>query len=266
MPMHRIAILSARRSGAEAVLRLLAPAAGARSVGAQPFHWDRAWGAVSREFHQGEPQRARALLDECLQAGALFRHCYDAESWDFNQMLLDALAQAGYRLLVVERAPTVEHFFSIIVAEVHDCRDAAAVAGLRERLRAGEDVAPLGVEDVRQRVFGQWQTHHWFQRVSAACALPRLVCRHEHLFLRGVAGLAAVDEMFAFAGLGPRDATIDDASLLRFLWAGQHYTAGLAAYSPTLRALRAEIANELTRLQAQQPQQAQPAGTADVGA
>jgi hypothetical protein len=264
--MHRIAILSTRRSGAEAVLRLLAPAAGACSVGSQPFHWDRPWGAVSRKFHEGEPQEARALLDDCLQAGALFRHCYDAESWDFNQMLLDALARARYRLLVVERAPTVEHLFSILVAEGHDCRDAAAVARLRERLRAGEDVAPLDIDDVRRRVFAQWQTHHWFQRVAAACVSPRLVCQHERLFLRGVAGLAAVDEMFAFAGLGPRDAAIDDASLLRFLWAGQQYTAGLAAYSPTLRALRDEIQAELTRLQAQQPPQVQPVGAADVGA
>jgi hypothetical protein len=51
MPLHRLAILSARRTGAEAVLRLLEPAAAGRTVGAQPFHWDSAWGPVSREFH-----------------------------------------------------------------------------------------------------------------------------------------------------------------------------------------------------------------------
>lgn len=263
MPLHRIAILSARRTGAEAVLRLLEPAAAGLSVGGQPFHWDHPWGSVSREFHEGSPERARELLDDRLRAGALFRHCHDAESWDFNQMLLDALARAGYRLLVIERALSVEHLFSVIVSEFHDCRDAAAVARLRARLQAGEDVEALSAEEVRQRVFGQWQTHHWFQRALAACSAPRLLCRHEELFLRGVAGLAAVDEMFAFAGLAPRNALVDDASLLRFLWAGQHYTAGLAAYSPALRALRAVIETELARLR--QERQAQPAGDADAG-
>ena len=169
----------------------------------------------------------------------------------------------GVSLLVIERALSVEHLFSVIVSEFHDCRDAAAVARLRARLQAGEDVEALSAEEVRQRVFGQWQTHHWFQRALAACSAPRLLCRHEELFLRGVAGLAAVDEMFAFAGLAPRNALVDDASLLRFLWAGQHYTAGLVAYSPALRALRAVIETELARLR--QERQAQPAGDADAG-
>jgi hypothetical protein len=261
--MHRIAILSARRSGADAVFRLLSPAAGGSPAGVRPFHWDNAWGEVSREFHGGSAARARALLDERLATGALFWHCYDEESWDFDQMLLDALGGAGCRLLVIERAPSVEHLLSIIVAEAHDCRDAAAVARLRERLQAGEDVAALPAGEVRQRVHGQWQSHRWFGRALAACAAPRLVCRFERLFQRGVAGLALVDEMFAFAGLGSREAVIDDASLLRFLWAGQHYTAGLAAYSPALRALRQEIAAELARLQ-EQP--AVPADSADVHA
>jgi hypothetical protein len=263
MTAHRLAILSARRSGADAVLRLLGPAIGGPSVGAQPFHWDNAWGEVSREFHQGSPERARALLDEALAAGALFRHCYDAESWDFNQMLLDALAKAGYRLLLVERAPSAEHLFSIIVAEGHDCSDAAAVARLRERLQAGEEVAPLPADELRRRVDRQWQTHEWFRRAVGACAAPLMVCRYERLFLRGVAGLAVVDEVFAFAGLGPRDAVIDDASLLRFLWAGQHYTAGLAAWSPALLALRRGIEAELASLQAQPTT---PAQAVDAGA
>ncbi|MGM9487219.1 hypothetical protein [Ideonella sp. YS5] len=263
MPAHRLAILSARRSGADAVLRLLGPALGGPTVGAQPFHWDNAWGEVSREFHQGSPERARGLLDEALGAGALFRHCYDAESWDFNQMLLDALAQAGYHVLFVERAPSVEHLFSIIVADAHDCSDAAAVVRLRERLQAGEELATPSAQELRQRIDQQWQTHQWFERAVGACAASVLVCRYERLFLRGVAGLAAVDEMFAFAGLGPREAAIDDASLLRFLWSGQHYTAGLAAWSPALLDLRRGIESELARLQAQQPA---PAEAADARA
>jgi hypothetical protein len=262
-PVHRLAILSARRSGADAVLRLLAPAMGGLTVGPQPFHWDKAWGAVSREFHQGTPERARTLLDEALATGALFRHCYDAESWDFNQMLLDALAKAGYRVLVIERSPDVEHLFSIIVADRHDCSDAAAVARLRERLQAGEEVAAIPAQEVRQRVLQQWQTHQWFERALGACTATVLVCRHERLFLRGVAGLAAVDGIFAFAGLGPRNAAIDDASLLRFLWAGQHYTAGLAAWSPALLALRRQIEIELAPLRLQQET---PTAASDVGA
>jgi hypothetical protein len=108
-------------------------------------------------------------------------------------------------------------------------------------------------------VFEQWQTHQWFRSALAACSAPRLACPYERLFLCGVAGLAVVDEVFAFAGVGPRDATMDDASLLRYLWAGQHYTAGLAAYSPALRAVRHEIEAELARLQAQ------PVGAHHVG-
>jgi hypothetical protein len=252
MPSHRIAILSARRCGSAALHRLLAPAVAGPAVGGQPFHWDLPWGAVSREFHQGSTERSRQLLDECLASGAMFHHRYDAESWDFNQMLLDALAQAGYGLVVIERTLDVDHLFSIFVAQHHDCRDAATVTRLRHALQTGHEVPSVPADDVRQGVFRQWQTQQWFDRALAHCAAPRQVCAFEKLFLRGVAGLAVVDELFAFAGRAPRNALVDDASLLRFLWMGQHYTAGLAAYSPALRTLRADIATELSRIR-QQP-------------
>jgi hypothetical protein len=251
MPSPRIAILSVRRCGAAAVHRLLAPALSGPSVGGQPFHWDNPWGAVSREFHEGSPERARVLLDESLAGGALFHHRHDAESWDFNQLLLDGLVRADYRLVIVDRAFGVDHLFSILVSQQHDCSDAEAVARLRERLQDGVDVAVASAEETRQAVHLQWRTQHWFDGALAACEARRLVCRFEQLFLRGVAGLAVVDELFAFAGLAPRNAVVDDASLLRFLWAGQHYTAGLAAYSPALMAQRRDIEAELTSLQAQ---------------
>jgi len=247
MPAPRVAILSARRCGSAAVHRLLAPAIGAPAVGGQPFHWDLAWGGVSREFHQGSAEHSRRLLDECLASGALFHHRYDAESWEFNKMRLDALAHAAYRLVVIERTLDVDHLFSMFVAQRHDCRDAAAVARLRQGLQTGLEVPAVSIEDARHAVFHQRQTQQWFQRALAGCAAPRHVCGFEQLFLRGVAGLAAVDELFAFVGLAPRNALVDDASLLRFLWTGQHYTAGLAAYSPALRALRGDIAAELSR-------------------
>lgn len=252
MSAPRIAILSARRCGSAAVHRLLAPAIAAPAVGGQPFHWDLAWGAVSREFHQGSAEHARRLLDEYLVSGALFHHRYDAESWEFNQMLLDALAGAGYALVVIERTFDVDHLFSIFMAERYDCRDAAAVGRFRHSLQTGLEVPAVPTEDARNAVFRQWRTQQWFQQASAACAAPRHVCGFERLFLRGVAGLAAADELFEFVGLAPRNALVDDASLLRFLWAGQHYTSGLAAYSPALRALRGDIAAELSRL-AQEP-------------
>lgn len=248
MPAHRIAILSARRCGSAAVYRLLAPAAGQPLVGGQPFHWDHAWGEVSREFHQGSVERARQLLDESLASGALFHHRYDAESWDFNQMLLDALASAGYRIVVLERELDADHLFSIVVSEHHDCRDAEAVTRLRERLQAGDEVPAVSGEDARQMVFGQSKTRQWIQAALSKCAAPCHIVSFERLFLRGVAGLQVVDDLFAFVGLAPRNALFDDGSLLRFLWSGQHYTAGLAAYSPALRALHGDIVAALSRL------------------
>jgi hypothetical protein len=246
MPAHRIAILSARRCGSAAAYRLLAPAVGRPLSGGQPFHWDHAWGEVSREFHQGSVERSRQLLDESLASGALFHHRYDAESWDFNQMLLDALASAGYRNVVIERALDADHLFSIVVSERHDCRDAEAVSRLRARLQAGEEVPAMSGEDTREVVVRQAKTQQWARGALSKCPAPCHVVSFERLFLRGVAGLQVVDDLFAFAGLAPRNALFDDGSLLRFLWSGQHYTAGLAAYSPALRALHGDIAAALS--------------------
>lgn len=250
MPPPRIAILSSRRCGAQALYRLLAPTMQGRLAGGQPFHWDNVWGDVSRVFHEGQPEHARSQLDAYLEAGALFHHHYDVESWGFNEMLLAGLARSGFRLLVIERDPTVEHLFSVIVSEHLKLSDAVGVQRWRERLRAGAAVDAFDLDQVRRQVQLWWQTRGWFRRVVGTCAAERWVCSHERLFLRGVSGLAAVDEVFAFAGLGPRDAWVDDASLLRFLFNGHHYTAGLAAYSATLRAVRDTIEDELSRLQA----------------
>lgn len=258
-----IAILSARRSGALSLYRLLAPALHGRAVGGEPFHWDNAWGEVSRRFHEGTADAARTALEARLADGSCFHHRYDAESWDFNAMLLDALARAGYRLLVIEREPSIEHLFSILLTEHLGCRDAAAIARLRARMQAGEPVEAPPAETARELVRRQWHTHEWFGQALAACSAPRQMCRYDDLFLRGVAGLAAVDEVFRFAGIGSRQALIDDASLLRFLFGGHHYTAGLAAYSPAWRLLREQIAAELAALQ--NPAPAAPA-TPDAAA
>lgn len=254
MQPHRIAILSARRSGAEALYRLLSPALPGRLIGGQPFHWDSAWGEVSRSFHEGAREPARAALDARLDGGGFFHHRYDAESWEFNEMLLDALAAAGYRLVVIERALTVEHLFSIAVSEHLGCVDAAAVERLREQLRAGGEVAPLETQAIRRLVREHWQTRQWFRRALGQCRADRLACHYEDLFLRGVASLAAIDEVFAFAGVGSRAAVIDDASLLRFIFSGHHYTAGLAAYSGVLAQVRSDIDAELARLRQEGPQ------------
>jgi len=251
MQPHRVAILSARRSGAEALYRLLSPALPGHLVGGQPFHWENVWGEVSRSFHAGAREQARAVLDARLETGGLFHHRYDAESWDFNEMLLDGLAAAGYRLLVIERELTVDHLFSIVVSEHLRCRDAAAVNQLREQLRTGPDVAPPEAQVTRRVVQDHWQTRQWFRDALDRCSANRLSCHYEQIFLSGVAGLAAVDEAFAFTGAGSRAAVIDDASLLRFIFSGHHYTAGLAAHSAALAQVRNDIEAELSRLQQQ---------------
>jgi hypothetical protein len=248
---QRIAILAPRRGGARALYQLLAPTLRGRLLGGQPFHWDNVWGDVSRSFHAGQREQAQALLDACLAKGALFHHRYDTEAWDFNEMLLGALARAGYRLLVMQRELSVEHLFSIIASEHLNCRDASDVQRLRERLGGGAEVEAPDADETRRQVQLQWQTQSWFQRVLGACPAAHRVCRYERLFLRGVAGLQVADELFGFAGLGPRNALVDDASLLRFLFSGQHYTAGLAAYSPALGAMRSCIEAELSRLQSE---------------
>lgn len=254
MQPHRIAILSARRSGAEALYRLLSPALPGSLIGGQPFHWESIWGEVSRSFHEGARAPARATLDARLEGGGLFHHRYDSESWEFNEMLLDALAAAGYRLVVIERALTVDHLFSIVVSEHLGRIDAAAVERLREQLRAGDEVAPVEPQAIRRLVQEQWQTRQWFRRALGQCRADRRLCHYEDLFLRGVASLAAVDEVFAFAGVDSRAAVIDDASLLRFIFSGHHYTAGLAAHSAVLAQVRGDIDAELARLRQAGPQ------------
>jgi len=235
------AILSARQSGASVVYRLLATLLPGRAVGSEPFRWTEPLGEVSRRFHAGEPAVARELLRAALGQAAFFHHNFDAESGPFNQMLLDALADAGYRIIRVRRDDSREHLFSRYLRASLPCADAAAVARWRERLAGGHALPPIDAAEVRSSVQADIDYFRWFDAEFAARALPTLTCTHGELFRSGIAALATVDALFDWAGLPARAARLDDAAVLRLLFHGEHHTGGLRAYSDELAKARGWI-------------------------
>lgn len=243
-----LAILTHRRCGASAVYRLMAPWVAAPALGGQPFDWTHAWGDVSQCFHQRSREEAARLLDTRLQAGAFFHHRQDTEAWDFNAMLLAGLQRAGYRVVWVDRAFSVERLFSLAMAQHLQCVGAQDVERWRDRLAAGEPPPAFDLASLPGLVQAQSANRQWLQHALAEAGLPCLRLHHEDLFRSGVAALQAADELFAFAGLGLRAALIDDASLLRFVFSGAFHTEGLAAHSAALQQARARIAEALALL------------------
>lgn len=245
---ERVVILSHRRCGASAVYRLMAPWVAAPALGGQPFEWTHAWGDVSQCFHQRSREEAASLLDARLQEGAFFHHRQDTEAWDFNAMLLAGLQRAGYRVVWVDRAFSVERLFSLAMAQHLQCLGAQDVERWRDRLAAGEPPPAIDLASLAGLVQAQSANRQWLQQALAEAGLPCLRLRYEGLFRNGVAALQAADALFAFAGLGMRAALVDDASLLRFVFSGAFYTEGLAAHSAMLQQARARIAEALALL------------------
>lgn len=245
---QRVVILSQRRCGASAVYRLLAPWLPAPGLGGQPFEWTQAWGDISQCFHQRSREEATRLLDTRLQAGAFFHHRQDTEAWDFNAMLLAGLQRAGYRVVWVDRAASVERLFSLALALHLKCHDASDVERWRDRLAEGELSPAIDPASLADLVKAQAASQRWLERALAESGLPCLRLRYEDLFRSGVRALETADELFAFAGLGMRAALVDDASLLRFVFSGAFYTEGLADHSAALQAVRARIAAEVLQL------------------
>lgn len=241
----RVAVLSQRRCGAAAVYQLLAPWMSAERVGGQPFMWDGPLGEVSRTFHEASRVQARSMLDHHLARGVFFHHRYDTDAWEFNAMLLDALAAAGYRAVLVDRVPTVEHLLSILLADKLGCATREDVQALRMKLQGGWQPPSIAAEGVRALVSGHLAGRRWFRERLAATTVQHLACDHDQLFTRGIVSCVdTADRLFAFCGLAPRSALVDDASLLRMAMSGHFYTAGLAAHHRALLDARKMIEDE----------------------
>jgi len=247
-PLSGCVILSARRSGARVLQRLLAPLLPLPSAGSEPFVWHHPLGQVSRQFHQADPALApaRVLLDEALARPVFFHHNHDIESGEFNLFVLDGLVRAGYRVLRVQRDPA-ERLVSACVAALLEAPEAADIARWRARLQAGGSVPEPDEALLRQGVRQDLAYERWFAEQLAARPLPVRTLRHEALFRAGTAVLGTFDQALAFAGGGDRRARVDDAALLRQLLSGAHHSAGLRAWSPALARAHAIIVDEVAK-------------------
>ena len=228
-------ILTRRGSGAEDLLRLLAPHRPSVSLGVNPLLWNGPLGEVSRRFHGGDSDAARHLLAAALAAGPLFLHAMDTESHDFNRFLLPLLTASSARVIRLEREDEAHRLFSRLLADHLGADDPATLATLPDRLRQGEPVALPGPAALQAWVRDEQRYRQIFDTDIAATPLTLLPISHEALFCHGVQTLARADELFAFAGAGSRSARLDDASLLRFAFGCQASVLDLRAAAPALR-------------------------------
>ena len=240
-------ILSRRRTGAGDVYKLLGNHVPWTKIDAEPFFWSRSLGEVSKRFHAQEESSARDLLLTELSRGLFFKHQYETESWAFNSFLLQLLEACNYRVIRFEREDEAERLFSMVVASHFSSWARDGIGELRERLRRGESIAPVDLQRVRHLVREEQQYRQWFDAEYAKYRIETLSLSYEAFFRHGLDALPLADELFAFAGCGSRASVLDDASLLRFIFSGEHYTLGLLAYSEELREVHRVIVHELAR-------------------
>ncbi len=238
-------ILTRRRTGASDLYHLLGNYVPWTCKGTEPFIWSRSMGEVSRQFHGGEQSRAREQLMGHLAEGVFFKHQFETDSFGFNQMLLSALAEAGYRVLHVEREREDERLFSLVIASHFKTWARESIETIRERLRGRQETPAIDLEQVRQMVRDELGYRRWIDAEWERHRLERLTVTYEAFFRNGLRALPLADEVFAFAGLGSRASMLDDASLLRFLFSGEHHTLGLIQYSDALFEVHRVICEEL---------------------
>jgi hypothetical protein len=202
-------------------------------------------GEISRLFHGGKPEAARAALDEELSRGVYFKHQFETESWDFNTMVLEAVAAAGYRVLYIDRDREDERLFSMVVASHFSTWAREGIANVRERLRRQETAPEVNPETVLKLVRDELRYKHWIEAELPRHGLETLSFSYEAFFRSGLGALELADQVFAFAGLGARNSVLDDASLLRFIFNGEHYSLGLIEYSDQLHKVHSLIEHEL---------------------
>lgn len=248
-------ILSRRRTGAGSLYKLLAQHVPWVRMGSEPFFWSRAMGEVSRRFHtqasvgesaSGHPNARELLLSE-LSRGVFFKHQYETESPEFNSFLLQSLAACRYRVLRFEREDEAERLFSMVVASHFSVWAREGMDQLRERLRRREPTPPVNLDEVRKLVREEQRHRLAFEAEYSRHDIETMSLSYEGFFRQGVLALRQADELFAFAGIGSRGSVLDDASLLRFVFSGEHYTLGLMAYSDDLREVHRVIVETLAQ-------------------
>lgn len=238
-------ILSRRRTGAGDIHNLLGSYVPWHRLGPEPFFWSRPLGEVSKRFHAKDVAQARELLLAELARGVFFKHQYETESWEFNSLLLQMLEACRYRVVRFEREDEAERLFSMVISSHFSTWARDGIDGLRERLRRREPAQPVDLDHVRKLVREEAGYKRWFDAEYGKYQIDTLSLSYEAFFRRGLRALPLADELFAFAGLGSRVSLLDDASLLRFIFSGEHYTLGLLEYSEDLRQVHAVIMDEL---------------------
>lgn len=238
-------ILSRRRTGAGDIYKLLEQHLPWKRLGSEPFFWDRPLGYIAQQYARGEIDAARTALGEELRKGLFFKHQYETESWDFNLMLFEHMAELGYGAILFERRDEHERLFSLVVAQTFSAWARDGIDGLRERIRRGDLVPVIDLDAVRTMVRQEMAYQCWFDANYARFGIDTLRLSYEDFYRNGLAALPLADALFAFAGAGVRESVLDDASLLRFIFGGEHHTMGLLAYSDALRQAHAVILDEL---------------------
>ena len=238
-------ILTRRRTGAGDIYKLLGNHMPWPRRGNEPFLWTRSMGEVSRMFHQGQPELAEEQLDAELSLGVFFKHQLETESWPFNTVLLRQLEAHRYRVIHIDRESEDERLFSMVVANHFSTWAQEGIESLRDHLRRSEPAPKVDLERVRSLVHEEAGYRRWIDEQMPKYRLERLAMSYEAFFRNGLKALPLADELFAFAGLGARASILDDASLLRFIFKGEHYTLGLMEYSADLRGVHQLIQAEL---------------------
>ncbi len=243
----RCALLCLGRTGASGVCGLLQEFTAPHSIGAEPFAAAAPLASVARLFHSGDVNDARRLLRSSLEGGAFFLHSVDTESFDFNELLFDELAQASYRILHTQREDVAQWLFSKAATRHLGVRSRAEMAAVRERIACGAPVPAFDERRMSALMRQDLACRAWFLSRLPEFGHLAMPIGFDRLYRDGISALALVDALFDFVGLGPRSARIADRTVLKVLFENDHHTQGLRAHSPLLQRMYVLAVNESAR-------------------
>ena len=205
-----------------------------------PFIPSRQFGHITNTFYSTGVDQARSQTDSVLQQGYCFKHHYDRESYQFNLMLIDAVARNGYHVIHLERSDEASRIFSYIICEWLDVWNRENMEGLLEG-PFPKYAQKLDYFELKRIVRNQISYRRWFEDALISANVEQTFCSIESIFQCGFNGLDELYRLCRAVGVEAQARQVGDITFLDRLSAGEYGTRSLPSMHPEFAELRTTV-------------------------
>lgn len=238
-----ILIWTFRRTGGTTLTDLLLARSEYPIVDQEPFNWDRCFGAVAKQWHEGQDkERLRSDLIAVLAAHPTIKHCYELHNDAFNAVLFAVATELGYRHMILDRHDEVGRILSLELAKL---TGAWGKMGSEERYRKFESgemtMAPIEIPVAVAHMKLCESRRRALNKLVEKSGLPVRRVFFEDIYADPEAGRAMFHSILADFDLDqPGDAALEQMITTALLHRGQN-SARMMGAIPNIDKARARL-------------------------